>query len=104
MASSLQPFMALRDIVSQMRDAAQAGNWEQFIALQAQHQQQAGRLPVIDWHDFSHDEQRALVDCLQETRAMLNETVPLAEGWRNELAGMLSSIHNTSKLDKAYRA
>ena len=102
--SSLQPFLALRDLVSRMLDAAQAADWEKFIVLQAEHQQLAAHLPVIDWHDFNHEEQRILIDCLQATRTMLNETVPLAEGWRNELAGKLSSIHNTSKLDKAYRA
>lgn len=102
--ASIAPFIALQGVVSQMLDAARAADWDRFLGVQGEYQQLAVDLPVIDWHEFSHDEQLALIDCLRATRNMLNETVPLAEQWRGELAGMLSSIHNTSKLDKAYRA
>jgi hypothetical protein len=104
MSPSLEPFFTLQNIVAGMLDAAREANWDLFVELQGKHQQLAARLPVIDWHKFSQDEQKELIDCLQSTRAMLNETVPLAENWRNELAGMLSSIHNSNKLDKAYGA
>jgi hypothetical protein len=103
MMGQMAPFLSLHRIVADMLDAAQREAWDDFIELQAKHQALSASLPPIDWHGYSHDEQAQLVVCLRETRDMLDRIVPLAEHWRGELAGMLSSIHNSNKLDKAYR-
>lgn len=100
---SLAPYLALQNAVQAMLAEAQAGEWDNFVERQSQYRQLSSQLPPIDWHAYGHDEQAQLVLCLKQTRNMLDETVPLAEAWRNELAVMLSSVHNASKLDKAYR-
>lgn len=96
-------YCALSDCLKELLPLAQNGEWDALEERIPRYLLLINNLPAIDWQAMPRDEQLALAALLSEIKVMQDTLMAYSQAWRDELGGILQGIHNTGRLDKAYR-
>ena len=96
-------YVALSDCLKMLLPLAQNGAWDEFEGHIPNYQLLMSHLPAVEWQSMSREEQLELAALLGETKVMQDALLEYSQAWRDELSGILQGIHNSDRLDKAYR-
>lgn len=102
MHSIVQEYQQLSAITGQMRDAADAGDWEQLIALEKRCAQQVAEIKPLDTvpsDEASRLQKVALIKkMLADDKAIRART----ETWMHQLDRIMQSARSEQRLQQAY--
>lgn len=96
-------FCQFRETLQNLLDLAREEAWDDFTDRATNYQALLEQLPVIEWKQLSTHQQLELEKLLHELQPMQEELQARTESWHKELASHLHGLHNTGKLERAYR-
>ncbi|AOX99307.1 hypothetical protein [Jeongeupia sp. USM3] len=98
---SLAALRTLRDSLLGVQAALDSGDPDTVLDALARYDAAADAQQVVDWRASP---QRAQAEALlRESQALLAALMPLIRQARDESQGALQNLHNTDKLNRAYR-
>ena len=100
--TELVPFLCLHQTLMAMQAAAEAGDWDRFLQLQAEYQSAAPPLPPLETVEIPTNQRGQFLSLLQDIGAGLNTILPLAQTQKSFLSGELAGLRNSTKLNNAY--
>ncbi|MFH2134939.1 MAG: flagellar protein FliT [Pseudomonadota bacterium] len=102
MHSIVEEYKQLSTITGQMRDAADAGDWEQLIALEKRCAQQVAQIKP---HDATPSDEASRLQKVALIKKMLADDKAIrarTEPWMQQLDRIMKSARSEQRLQQAY--